>query len=76
MGTWYVLDTASHILNAFAFNFLKNSMCKYYYSHFEGYEPNNSRFRGVNYNAQDHIANSAVEIQMHFQKTDFILGTF
>lgn len=41
-------------------------MCKYYYSHFEGYEPNNSRSRGVNYNAQDHIANSAVEIQMHF----------
>lgn len=41
-------------------------MCKYYYSQLEGYEPNNLRFRDVNYNIQDHISKSATKIQIHF----------
>lgn len=60
-----IYETLSHNLNAFSFNFHKNSMCKYDYSRFEGHEPN-PRFRGVNFNAQDHIANSVIEIQIHF----------
>lgn len=41
-------------------------MCKYYYSHFEGYEPNKSRFKSVNYNDQDYKANSTIEIEILF----------